>query len=134
MRWRYAQIDGREALARSLLAIFRRMLLVTDGDVAQALARLDQIAKRYKLWRADFGLAEFRALLQKLGEVVARGRGALALTPRGERALRRQTLEDVFAKLERAGPGEHRLPDAGGAGEATEETRPFAFGDAVEAL
>jgi uncharacterized protein with von Willebrand factor type A (vWA) domain len=134
VHWRYARIDGREALARSLLSIFRRLLLVTDGDVEQALARLDQIAKRYKLWRDDFGPAEFRALLQRLGEVLAGARGALSLTPRGERALRRQTLEDVFAKLERAGPGEHRLPESGGSGEATEETRPYSFGDAPEAL
>jgi uncharacterized protein with von Willebrand factor type A (vWA) domain len=134
MQWRYGRIDGREALARSLLTILRRLLLVTDGDVEQALARLDVVARRYGLWRPDFGLADFRRLLERLGEARPDGSGALALTPRGERALRRQTLEDVFAKLERAGPGEHRIPLPGGTGEPTEDTRPYAYGDAPESL
>lgn len=134
MEWRYRRIDGREALARHLLEILRRLLLVTDGDLEQALARLDAIAQRYGLWRDDFGPADLRRLLQRVGEARADAGGQLSLSPRGARSLRRQALEDVFSKLDRAGPGEHRLPEAGGAGEPTEETRPFAFGDATEAL
>jgi uncharacterized protein with von Willebrand factor type A (vWA) domain len=48
--------------------------------------------------------------------------------------VRRQALEDVFGRLRKAGPGEHRIHDGGGSGERTDETRPFEFGDAPDAI
>lgn len=133
MHWRYRAADPREALAQRLLTLFRRLLLVTDGDAAQALARLEALAERRGLWLPGFGPDELRALLERLGEVRTE-HGTTVLSPGGERALRRQTLDDVFAGLRKAGEGSHRLNRDGGAGEALEETRPWAHGDAPESV
>jgi uncharacterized protein with von Willebrand factor type A (vWA) domain len=135
VEWRYAAPTGDLAgLVRSLLRIFRQLLPAVDGDVEQALGELDRIARRYHLWRSDFGLAQFRELLRRLGDVRANGTGALVLTPRGERALRRQALQDVFAKATKQGAGEHRIPVGGGAGEPMDETRAFEYGDPYDAV
>jgi uncharacterized protein with von Willebrand factor type A (vWA) domain len=134
MHWRFGKASSIAGLLRDLLRIFRRLLVVLDGDVEEALDALDRIAQRYRLWRPDFGIDDFKELLQRRGEAVRGAAGGLRLTPKGERALRRQMLDEVFAKMTRRGPGDHRLTVGGGAGEPTDETRPFAFGDGFDAL
>jgi uncharacterized protein with von Willebrand factor type A (vWA) domain len=135
VRWRYREpAADPEAAFQNLLRLFRQLLLVLDGDVEEALTHLERIGDRYGLWHERFGIDEFRAWLERRGEVARAAGGALRLTRKGERALRRQALEDVFQKMGRREAGEHRIPDVGGRGEAADETRPYAFGDAVDAL
>ena len=134
MYWRYAKTSTLEGLIRDLFRIFRQLLVIFDGDVEQALEYLERIGDQYRLWREDFGIEEFKDLLERSGEA-ARGRsGRLQLTPKGERALRKQMLHEVFSKLAARGRGDHRIPHAGGAGEPTDETRPYEFGDAIDSL
>ena len=135
MHWRYAHAAGSaEATFLNLLGLFRQLLLVLDGDVERALEHLEEIGDRYQLWHEGFGMAEFRAWLERRGEVARDGAGPLRLTRRGERALRRQALEDVFRGMTLRDAGEHRTPHEGGRGEVTEETRPYGFGDSLDAL
>ena len=134
MFWRYAKTDSLEKLVRDLLRIFRQLLLIFDGDVETSLDQLEHLGDRYQLWREDFGIEDFRRMLEQRGEIRRAASGDLGLTARGERALRRQALHDVFQGMAPRADGEHRTPYGGGAGEATYETRPFAFGDSVDAI
>jgi uncharacterized protein with von Willebrand factor type A (vWA) domain len=132
--WRYGKADTLHRVIEGLLRIFRQLLLIFDGDVEEALQYLEEIGDKYKLWREDFGIGDFRRLIEKQGEVAPGKAGQLRLTRKGERALRRQALHEVFQKLQKRGPGDHRLPQSGGSGEATDETRPFAFGDTTDSI
>ncbi|MDH3592887.1 MAG: VWA domain-containing protein [Planctomycetota bacterium] len=134
MYWRYQHGSSLRDLIRNLLRIFRQLLVITDGDVGEALNHLDEIGERYRLWRDEFGPADFRRLIQRRGEVRREAAGSLTLTRKGERAIRRQMLEEVFSKMRTGGAGEHRLPHAGGPGEVTDETRAYRFGDTLDAL
>jgi Ca-activated chloride channel family protein len=133
MYLRYRHHTSLEELVRDLFRIFRQVLLVTDGNVEHALQLLEELGDRYGLWIEEFGIAEFRELLRRSGDA-KEGGGGLRLTAKGERALRRQALCDVFQKLGPRGAGEHRLPIPGGAGDPTDETRPYEFGDPLETL
>ena len=133
MHWIYSRASTLQQLVRDLMRIYRQLLVIFDGDVGQSLEYLDDIGDRYKLWRDGFSIDEFRELLERSGEV-ARGAGGLTLTRKGERALRRQMLDEVFAKMARGGLGEHRLPHAGGGGEPTDDTRKYEFGDSFDSL
>ena len=134
MHWRYAKASGLPEVIRDLLRIYRQLLVVLDGDVEQALTLLDEIGERYGLWRDEFGIEEFRALLERRGEVMVKRDGTMKLSPRGERALRKQALYDIFQGMNPRSAGDHRIPHAGGAGEPLEETRPYAFGDTPDSL
>ena len=134
MRWRYSKFSSLERLIRELLRILRQLLVVFDGDVEESLEQLDRIAEEYRLWRDDFGPEDFRRLLREIGEAREGAGERLELTRKGERALRRQMLHEVFANLGKRGPGEHRTPHEGGPGDPTDETRPFRFGDGLDAL
>ncbi len=135
MRWRYAHAaETPEATFQTLLRLFRQLLLVLDGDVEAALEHLEEIGNRYGLFHEEYGIDAFRRWLERRGEIAANREGALRLTRRGERALRRQALADVFQGLTRREAGQHRLSAAGGKGDPTDETRPFAFGDGIDRI
>jgi len=134
MRWTYAKGSTLARLIEQLFRLLRQLLVVLDGDVERALEELFRIAERYRLWREDFGPEDFRKLLERSGEARQDASGTLQLTRKGERALRRQMLHEVFSKMKRGGAGDHRTPHARGAGEPADETRPFEFGDPVDAL
>ena len=134
MYWRYGRPSSLPQLIQQLMSIFRQLLVIFDGNVEEALDYLEDIGERYKLWRDDFGPDDFRDLIQKKGEVRRGSAGQLELTRKGERALRKQMLHDIFAKLASRGVGDHRTPHAGGAGEPTDETRAYRFGDTTDLL
>jgi uncharacterized protein with von Willebrand factor type A (vWA) domain len=66
--------------------------------------------------------------LEEAGIVVRRG-GKMEMTPRGVRKLGERALVKVFERLVADRPGSHDTRQAGGAGEATGQTRPWRFGD-----
>jgi uncharacterized protein with von Willebrand factor type A (vWA) domain len=130
MFWRFTKASPKDAILR----IWRRVLAALAGDVEEALEAMRLIGDRYGLWRPDFTFEDFRRLVLESGEAARDARGALRLTPRGERALRRQMLQEVFPKLSRRARGDHHVRRGGGAGDPTEETRAWEFGDAHDAL
>lgn len=134
MYWRYGRPNSLPELIRQLMSLFRQLLVIFDGDVEKSLDYLDEVGERYGLWRDDFGPEQFRELIQQKGEVRRGTAGQLELTRKGERAIRKQMLHDIFAKLAARGVGDHRTPHAGGAGEATDETRSYQFGDTTDLL
>ena len=113
MFWRYAKTDSLEKLVRDLLRIFRQLLLIFDGDVETSLDQLEHLGDRYQLWREEFGIEDFRRMLEQRGEIRRAASGDLGLTARGERALRRQALHDVFQGMAPRADGEHRTPYGG---------------------
>ncbi|MFI5402028.1 MAG: hypothetical protein ACHQ1G_03755, partial [Planctomycetota bacterium] len=106
MQWVFSKGSTLARLIQDLFRILRQLLVVFDGDVERALEQLDRIAERYRLWRDDFGPEDFRKLLEQSGEARPDEAGVLQLTRKGERALRKQMLHEVFAKMKRGGPGD----------------------------
>jgi uncharacterized protein with von Willebrand factor type A (vWA) domain len=51
------------------------------------------------------------------------------LTPRGERFIRTESLNQIFSNLKPSRDGEHRTPYTGSGSERLAETRPYRFGD-----
>jgi Ca-activated chloride channel homolog len=109
-------------------------LLALSGDVEQALAHLERIGKRLGLFDRRFGQADFKKWLEK-NEVVRSAPGeALALTSRGERGLRTESLDLIFSKLRHGSAGDHRVAALGEGTERTSETREWSFGDDLSLL
>lgn len=138
MRVRYRDWD-REALRRrmrreQLLRLFRELLLRTSGDVATALAALEQIGNRHGLFGGGESFEEFRRRLEREGFLERTARGDLRAAPSVERAIRRDSLEHVFGGLRKGLAGEHRVAREGEGVERLPESRPWAFGDGLEAL
>jgi uncharacterized protein with von Willebrand factor type A (vWA) domain len=141
MYYRYVQFDpskhGREERFRQLLSFFNRLLVNTAGDVDEALRWMKAIGERHEWFDADYSFEDFRADLIGDGKVEAtkapfEGRATHRLTSRGEAWLREGALERVFESLKAGEGGEHRTLQPGGAGDETEETRAYVYGDPVD--
>jgi uncharacterized protein with von Willebrand factor type A (vWA) domain len=113
---------------KQLMEIFRNLLLQTGGDVEEALRWMEHFGEQYGFFNQRFGLADFKKMLEQSGEVERTPRG-LQVTPKGERRIRQDSLDEIFHALQAGGTGDHRTPQAGKGGERLSETRAWQFGD-----
>jgi Ca-activated chloride channel family protein len=132
MRYEYFAFDPsmlhRLLDLQSLKQLFRTLVTMTAGNVQQALAILERLREQ-GLVPPSTDLDALREQLQQDEEIGTQPDGTLTLTPKGERALRRTALEQVFGKLRKRGAGDHPVPREGHSGERASHTRPWRFGD-----
>lgn len=135
MDYRYSEIDpllmGLKRLIERLREIFNFLLLRTDGDVEEALRWLERIGERHGFFNERFTIEDFKKLLEQERQVARDHTGRLRLTGKGERAIRKSSLDAIFSGLSRDAAGDHRIAAEGVGLERLPETRPYAFGDPV---
>ena len=73
-------------------------------------------------------LRQVARLLEEAG-YIRRTRRGYELTPQGVRKIGEKALTDIFADLKRDRMGQHELQREGGAGDRTDVTKPYEFGD-----
>jgi uncharacterized protein with von Willebrand factor type A (vWA) domain len=73
-------------------------------------------------------LAQITKMLEEAGYIRKTRRG-FELTPQGVRKIGEKALTDIFQDLDKDRMGQHELRHAGGAGERTDVTKPYEFGD-----
>jgi uncharacterized protein with von Willebrand factor type A (vWA) domain len=137
MRFDYSKWRGPRpqdlAFQKQLMEIFRNLLLQTGGDVDEALRWMEYFGEQYGFLNEKFGIADFKKMLEKSGEVERTPQG-FQVTPKGERRIRQDSLNEIFSALQAGGSGDHRTPVAGKGGERLSETRPYQFGDNLSDL
>ncbi len=126
-RWRGPGPDDIEHI-RQLMEIYRNLLLQTGGDVDEALKWMEHFGREYGFFNDKFGIEDFKKLLEESGEAQRTTQG-FQMTPKGERRIRQDSLNEIFNSLRAGGAGDHRTPVAGKGGERLSETRPYQFGD-----
>jgi len=132
MRIRY--LDWREGTRRFvdriklLKKLFSILLVQEDGDVESALEILQHIGERYRLFDEELTFEDFKRelLAEKLIGATPAG---FSLTPKGERFIRIESLNQIFTSLKQGVPGGHRTAHSGRGLERLSETRPYQFGD-----
>ena len=137
MRFQYSKWQGPRPqdlqFIKQLMEIYRNLLLQTGGDADEALRWMEHFGEQYGFFNDRFGIEDFKKLLEKSGEVERTTRG-FQVTPKGERRIRQDSLNEIFATLQAGGSGDHRTPVAGKGGERLSETRPWQFGDNLSDL
>jgi Ca-activated chloride channel homolog len=118
-----------------LLKIFMQLVLITAGNVAEALEWLTDVDKQYKLTNDKYGIGDFIEQLKREGYITDDGpKGELKLKPRSEQNLRQSALEEIFGKLKKSKGGEHNTFHNGRGDEQTTERRDYEFGDTLEQI
>ena len=118
---------------KQLMEIYRNLLLNTGGDVDEALRWMEHFGERYGFFNEQFGLEDFKKLLEQSGEAQRTAQG-FQITPKGERRIRQDSLNEIFHALQAGGAGDHRTPVGGKGGERLSETRAYQFGDNLSDL
>jgi Ca-activated chloride channel homolog len=132
--FRYSKWDERLTqnlnFLRNILSLYNRLLLMTDGDVDEALRALGDLGERFGFFNPKFSLDDFKKHLKEQ-EAIQEVNGKTVLTHRGERMIRQDSLDRIFSALSKDSAGDHRVPRTGSGGERITETRPYVFGDNV---
>jgi uncharacterized protein with von Willebrand factor type A (vWA) domain len=119
-----------------LFDVFSELITHTSGDVDEALDWLKIIDKEYHLTTKEYSMEDFIEDLKKKGflreEIQPDGQGQLSITPKTERVLRKNAMDQIFGKIRKNGAGNHKSKKSGQGDEATGEFRDFQFGDSLE--
>jgi Ca-activated chloride channel family protein len=116
-----------------LMEIYRNLLLQTGGDADEALKWMEHFGEQYGFFNEKFGIDDFKKLLEQTGEAERTPQG-FKVTPKGEKRIRQDSLNEIFSTLQAGAAGDHRTPAAGKGGERLSETRPYQFGDNLSDL
>lgn len=118
-----------------LLKIFMQLVLITSGDVAEALQWLTEIDREYKLAKGEYGIGDFIEDLKRNGYITDEGpRGGFKLKAKSEQKLRQSALEEIFGQLRKSKSGDHNTHHSGRGDEQTTEKRAYEFGDTPEQI
>ncbi|TAE28334.1 MAG: VWA domain-containing protein [Cytophagales bacterium] len=119
-----------------LLNIFQQLLLITSGDVEQAMAWMNQLDRQYSLTDDTYGMGDFFQELKDKGYLTEENAGGqLRMTPKSEQTIRKSALDEIFGKLKRSNAGgNHNTPFTGTGDELSSDIRTYQFGDSLEQI
>ncbi|MGX5818868.1 vWA domain-containing protein [Chitinophaga lutea] len=131
---RYDPSAEQKSPFEKLLDIFTQLLTYTSGDVAEALQWLTELDKEYQLSGKDYGIGDFIEDLRQKGYIRENEEGQFDITGKTEQDIRKKALEEIFGRLKKSNIGDHNIRKSGMGDEQNAETRPYAFGDALEQI
>lgn len=118
-----------------LLPIFLELVTHTSGDVDEAIDWLREIDKEHKLTTDEYTIDDFVADLYAKGYLREQGDGkGGGLAAKGEQAIRKRSLDQVFGKLKKGTRGNHSTKLNGQGDEPTGDRRDFQFGDRLDEI
>ena len=126
--------EGEKSDFEKLLNIFMQLVLITSGNVSEALQWLTEVDKQYKLTNENYGIGDFIEDLRKNGIISEDPKGDFKLNAKGEQNLRQSALEEIFGKLKKTKGGEHKTHHNGRGDEPTTDRRDYEFGDTLEQI
>lgn len=127
--------DSGKSDFEKLLNIFMQLLLISSGNVAEALQWLTEVDKQYGLTNSEYGIGDFIEDLKRNGYITEEGpKGEFRLNAKSEQHLRQSALEEIFGKLKRSKSGNHATSNPGRGDEPTTDRRDYEFGDSLEQI
>jgi len=130
----FREEDNRSSFQK-LFDLFMELLQYTSGDATEALDWLTQLDRKYGLTNNDYSIGDFIDELKEQGYLQENeSDGAYKITAKSEQTIRKRSLDEIFGKLKKAKQGNHRTFRSGQGDELNPETRPYEFGDALEAI
>jgi len=118
-----------------LLKLFLQIMIITSGDVTEALNWLNQLDQQYGMTNDEYGMGNFIDDLKEKGYIEENEDGTtFIITAKSEQSIRRQSLEEIFGKLKKSPRGNHQSPFTGQGDEPTSDRREYSFGDSVEQI
>jgi Ca-activated chloride channel family protein len=127
--------DSGKSDFEKLLKVFMQLILITSGNVSEALQWLTEVDRQYGLTNDKYGIGDFIEDLKRNGYITDEGpRGEFKLKAKSEQNLRQSALEEIFGKLKKTKQGEHNTSHSGRGDEQTTERRDYEFGDTLEQI
>ncbi len=131
----YVPDDFNKSGFENLLKLFLQLIVVTSGDVFESLNWMNELDRKYNLTDDNYSMGDFIEDLKKKNFIKENENGqVLKITAKGERTIRKQSLEEIFTKLRKSVRGNHSTPYSGQGDELTSERREYNFGDTLDQI
>ncbi|MBL0742465.1 vWA domain-containing protein [Chryseolinea lacunae] len=118
-----------------LLKVFMQLILITSGNVSEALQWLTEVDRQYGLTSDQYGIGNFIEDMKRSGYITDEGpKGEFKLKAKSEQNLRQSALEEIFGKLKKSKSGDHNTHHSGRGDEQTTEHRDYEFGDTLDQI
>lgn len=118
-----------------LLDIFLQLLVITAGDVSEALNWLNNADRQHNLTTDAYGMGDFIEDLKDKGYISDQTPdGKFEVTAKSEQKMRSSALEEIFGKLKKSKRGDHKTNFGGLGDEASTDKRDYQFGDTLEQI
>ncbi len=127
--------DKQKSEFENLLQVFLQLLVITSGDVGEALSWLTNLDRQYRMTSPQYGIGNFIEDLKEKGYITDKTPdGSFKITPKSEQTIRKSALEEIFGKLKKSGKGNHKTNHTGQGDEIGTDFREFQFGDEHEQI
>jgi len=127
--------QGARSKFDQLFDIFKQLVLITAGDVAEALSWLTNLDKQYNLTDDSYGMGDFIQDLKDKGYINEEpGSGQLNITAKSEQNIRKSALEEIFGQLKKTKKGNHTTAHPGQGDEPNADIREYQFGDDLDQI
>ncbi|MBS4035515.1 MAG: hypothetical protein KGZ85_13670 [Ignavibacterium sp.] len=131
----FEQNNLSESDFEKLLKVFLQLLTITSGNVSESLNWMNELDRQYRLTDDKYGIGDFIEDLKKNNYIEENeNRLIFKITAKAERAIRKQSLEEIFGKLKKSGRGNHKTPFSGAGDEPNSDKREYLFGDLMEQI
>jgi len=118
-----------------LMDIFMQLVVITSGDVSEALNWLTNLDNQYNITGEDYGMGDFIDELKSKGFLTDKNpEGKFELTAKSEQNIRKSALEEIFGKLKKSSKGDHKTNFGGLGDEPSTDQRDYQFGDTLEQI
>ncbi len=119
----------------NLLDVFLQLLVITAGDVSEALSWLNNVDRQYNLTSDAYGMGDFIEDLKNKGYITDETpEGKFEITAKSEQKIRSSALEEIFGKLKKSKKGDHKTNFGGLGDEPGTDKRDYQFGDTLEQI
>ncbi|MBP6304150.1 MAG: hypothetical protein KA501_12300 [Bacteroidia bacterium] len=119
---------------QELVNLFLQLMQYTNGDVNEALSWMNELDHQHHLTDNTYGMGNFYDDLKDKGYVKENDTGSIQPTAKTDQTIRRQSLEEIFGKLRKAGKGQHKTTHIGSGDELSSDLRKFEFGDHPDSI
>jgi uncharacterized protein with von Willebrand factor type A (vWA) domain len=130
----FEEEDKSESVFDRLLKLFLELMTHTSGDFEESFKWLKEIDDEHGLTTPEYTLEDFRRDLEAKQYAKKDSEGKSSLTDKSEQLIRQKALEQIFGKLKKSKPGNHKTNRVGRGEEATSDLRPFQFGDSIDQI
>jgi uncharacterized protein with von Willebrand factor type A (vWA) domain len=128
-------IQGAKSKFEHLFDIFKQLVLITSGDVSEALSWLTNLDREYNLTDESYGMGDFIQDLKDKGYITEESQtGKLVITAKSEQNIRKSALEEIFGKLKKSRKGNHSTSHTGQGDESNADIREYRFGDDIDQI
>ncbi|MFZ4797718.1 MAG: vWA domain-containing protein [Bacteroidia bacterium] len=132
---KYIPNNTKGSLFDQMLDLFLQMMQHTNGDVAETLDWMNEVDRKHHFTNNEYGMGNFIQDLKDKGYVNENPvNGDFKPTGKTNQTIRKKSLEEVFGKLKKSGPGNHKTKFTGMGDETNSDIRKYSFGDHIDQI